>query len=102
MKAGFALLPNKDFSQYFVSFQARLFEFMELTPKLSCKDNLPHTSLLQGEFVNHANYENILSQVLSYTQNTFGRDLFIKIDRFKYVDIGWFFLLLKKDTFIKN
>ena len=92
---GFAFLPPKNIRERLMDFQKQANKFVNLRPILSEDGNLPHITIIQGNFTPDFDYKAILDNL----SNRLG-----KKDQFQfepgdivYKPDGWYFLMIKNN-----
>lgn len=95
MKIGFALIAEKKFVDQIVALECEFHDKAGFSDHLGTVNNLPHTTLFQGEMRDDINYREIAAHIATeYVELSKSRIL--RFTRIKYVPIGWYFLICKK------
>ena len=97
MKVGIAITPNIELIEKLIVFQNRCSSIVKLEPLFGYDINRPHISLVHGDFDKSTNFKFILDSISSKTKN-----IMIKFSKIKYMPIGWFFLMVKKNEPLVN
>ena len=97
---GVALLFSGEFVRRFASFQAEVLKRVSLTPRLTVDGNLPHITLYQGTFSPDVNPMELAAGVGNMAGDC--HPLHISFDRFIYVQKGWFFLIAKREMWLRH
>jgi hypothetical protein len=92
---GVALLFNDEFVGQFLQLQRRACTLVSLSPTLSRETNLPHITLLQGQFSAKADLPAWLHQTRTHIEQRGG--LVVTLADFVYQSRGWLFLNVLKD-----
>lgn len=96
MKIGFALIAEKKFVDQIVALECEFHDKAGFSDHLGTVNNLPHTTLFQGEMRDDINYREIAAHIATeYVELSKSRTL--RFTRIKYVPIGWYFLICKKN-----
>ena len=95
MKIGFALIAEKKFVDQIVALECEFHDKAGFSDHLGTVNNLPHTTLFQGEMRDAINYREIAEHIASeYVKLSKSRTL--RFTKIKYVPLGWYFLICKK------
>jgi hypothetical protein len=97
VKIGFALIPNQLFLEQLIEMQLKINQKYSLQPSFSMEANLPHVTIVQGNFQEELDYKktaHLLSQQIESV------DVSLSFTDFIYKELGWFFLLCQKDRWL--
>ncbi|WP_028777748.1 hypothetical protein [Shimazuella kribbensis] len=97
MNIGFALIPNPLFLEQVIEVQSKIKQKYSLEPSFSMETNLPHVTILQGNFQEELDYEKA-AQILS--QQIEDIDISLTFTDFIHKGLGWFFLLCQKEPWL--
>lgn len=95
MKIGFAIITEDCFVNQIVALEHQFHHKAHFFNSLGIVENLPHTTLFQGEMKEDINYFEIADYIADeYAKLSKSRNL--KFSNIKYVPHGWYFLMCKK------
>ena len=95
MKIGFALIAENTFVNQIVALEREFHDKAGFSDILGTVNNLPHTTLFQGEMRVNIDYREIAEHIASeYLKLSKTRTL--RFTHVKYVPHGWYFLLCRK------
>jgi 2'-5' RNA ligase len=93
---GVALLPDESFSSSMIQLQRDANALLPIEPRLSLTGNLPHVTLVQGQFSGEADFERLLQEVEQRWSQLEHKRLIPT--RIVYQPRGWIFLEIEKTT----
>ena len=100
MEIGFAILPDKEFIEQFITVEHKHHNSLGFMDYLGMETNTPHMTLFQGKLVNNTNCEGVVNQVASLIRTMNYK--FVEMDKVESFSKGWYFYLAKKSTQLIN
>ena len=95
MKIGFAIITEDSFVSQIVALEHEFHEKACFYDTLGVKNNIPHTTIFQGEMKNNINYLEI-ADFIANEYNKIIRSKHIHFTDVEYVSHGWYFLMCEK------
>lgn len=96
MKVGIALIPCNQTIEAMIELQRQIISICPMVPRWGTKSNLPHITLLQGQFSTFHHWDDLLENLRDYWhQQGYSREF--RLNSFKYKPPGWYFLQLDNE-----
>lgn len=92
MKIGFALITTSPYFDKIVALENRLHSKTNFHNKLELKNNIPHTTLFQGNFKNDTDYIEISTILATFIKRQM-IDRTLHFTKVVYVPNGWYFYI---------
>ena len=96
MKIGMAMIPSVEMIESIVELQKKVIPICPLHPLLGTENNLPHITLVQGQFGKHINWVSLISKLRDYCHKQ-KYLLEVKVTGLEYKPLGWYFLTLNEN-----
>ncbi|GMA60434.1 hypothetical protein NZD89_12555 [Alicyclobacillus fastidiosus] len=100
MKIGFAVIPNESLIDTLISFQVEMNSTIALEPKLGHTYNLPHITLIQGDFKDSLKYIDVLYDLQDYLVGSMIETLVASVQEIFYQPVGWYFVRIQKEPWL--
>ncbi|MFD1673967.1 2'-5' RNA ligase family protein [Alicyclobacillus fodiniaquatilis] len=100
MKIGFAVIPDDGLLDALISFQAAMRGTIAWEPRLSRTGNLPHITLIQGDFKSGFQYVDILHDLHAYLARLSTSPLVASVQEIFYQPVGWYFVRVQKEPWL--